>query len=420
MPRLLLLPVALLVVAVLAWARQAPVQQQNDALPDTKPVSAQTIAAVATSSGGGNKYFDALAPSAWRAYSLRPKDGAAVTSPYYEKQFARPHEGGYQASRTNPIAVTYDATMDAAKVVIPAFIAPGTKGLGTLAAAVDATTDRLLITGAGRSVYQAAGQMVRVDEEIMEMVKGANGRPFDPATGVLSVRRGAHDTVPRAHDAGGVVTLSTNSISNTMRLPLGTEDGHTYVFTWDARWTDSYLQSGLTNHKAFNFLSKGIWLQADASYSGGAHSSKVGGFDPSKSVAAFQTRSMNGPGGPAKWDEAHANYLGPGVDRNQPLPQIATFAIAPNSWTRFWYRLEQRANDYDLVDAWIADETRPPIQILRALPVSVRSGRVDTFLIEFNTSMGRFRGNTRDLVAYVRNVLVLRDPGDTVPLLVKP
>ena len=59
---------------------------------------------------------------------------------------------------------------------------------------------------------------------------------------------------------------NTNTVPNNVELPLGTSDGHTYLFTWDAYWTDSYLNSGLTNHKTFNFISGGVWLEPGARY----------------------------------------------------------------------------------------------------------------------------------------------------------
>ena len=56
-----------------------------------------------------------------------------------------------------------------------------------------------------------------------------------------------------------------------MRLPLGTEDGHSYFFTWDGYWTDSYLGAGRFNHKAFQFSSgsrdgDAIFLEPDVNY----------------------------------------------------------------------------------------------------------------------------------------------------------
>ncbi len=359
--------------------------------------------------GGPHAYFDALAPLAFRSYSLRDP-----------KQLDRPKNGGYAASNSAPMGIAYDATMDAAKVTIPAFFPVGMSGLGTLAADVDAEQAQVRITD-GYAPYYTARRALMLESEIAEIVT------FDRATGLATVKRGQYGTTATAHAAGTLPTLSTNSVPNALRLPIGTtEDGHTYVFVIDVLWTESYLKSGLSNHKLLNLLSGtaagqgSIWLEPNANYAGGQRTAKVAGFDPSRDIAAFQARSYNKPGGPATWSATQIDYLGPGIEA-EPLTQAATFVIKPNIWTRLFIRIEQRANDYDLLDMWIADETRDPVQTHTQLPISVRASGIETFLVEFNTSTDPFvRGDLRDLVSYVRNVVILRDPADLPALLIQP
>jgi hypothetical protein len=64
----------------------------------------------------------------------------------------------------------------------------------------------------------------------------------DNATNKLTVvARGVDGTTASSHAAGAAVRYNTNSLPSQVLLPLGTTDGSTYLFTWDAYWTNSYL-----------------------------------------------------------------------------------------------------------------------------------------------------------------------------------
>src|SRR5688572_17977690 len=73
-----------------------------------------------------NAYFDALVSRAgfWKGYSFRPKAGFGVESPYFSNQLEYKKDGGYQNGNSAPRFITYDSAMDAAKVVIPAWMQP--------------------------------------------------------------------------------------------------------------------------------------------------------------------------------------------------------------------------------------------------------------------------------------------------------
>jgi len=239
---------------------------------------------------------------------------------------------------------------------------------------------------------------------------------FDETTGVLHVQRGTYGTVAAAHTSGTEAAVATNTVPNPIRVPLGTEDGHTYLLTWDGLWTDSYLDSGLTNHKTFNLLSDGIWFEPNTAFSGGDHESC---FDPTIHFAALQARGYNAVGGPEDWSASTGDQFGPGVTENQPIsPRASDFCARPGEWIRFWVRVQQRADDYDVLDFWVATETVDVTPLLTAVPISVRAtssspGSIDTFYLEYNTSTDLYtRGSQRDLVAYVRNLAVLVDPPD--------
>jgi hypothetical protein len=246
----------------------------------------------------------------------------------------------------------------------------------------------------------------------------------------VNVVRGAYGTAATAHGEGASVSTSNNSLKNQLRLPIGTSDGNTDLFTWDGYWTSSYLKTGLTNHKAFQFSSgkDGIWLEPQMRFDGGA--GIAGGctdWDPATQVAAIEMRSYNSAiNGNPLWALTDGNQLGPGTTNKEPIqPKLGSFCVSANRWTRFWVRIEQRANDYDYMDMWAADEMLNPIQIYRHIPISIPttgSANILKFWLEFNTSTSDYkRGNPRDLVAYVRNfVALLNPPSDVSPLLLRP
>jgi hypothetical protein len=91
-------------------------------------------------------------------------------------------------------------------------------------------------------------------------------------------------------------------------------------------------------------------------------------------------------------------------------------------------RIQQRADDYDVLDTWIADEQTDAVRIHDGLLISVggsleaEAQTIATFIYEWNTSTDDFRRNgdcdtnaidaTCDLVAYHRNLFVLSAVGE--------
>jgi hypothetical protein len=364
--------------------------------PTPTPTPDPTPTPIPPPTGGSNAYFDDLVARSdfWKAYSLRDP-----------KQLTYKNQGGYSdtnsTSSPNVLWVTYDATVDAAKVTIPAFV-PGC----SLTASVSAA-DTVLPISCGTVSYWNGGtkRAVRVDQEIMAIIPPVAGAP--PNT--LTVTRGAFGTSAFSHASGANAEWNTNSLRSQVLLPLGTTDGFSYLFTWDGLWTDSYLNSGLSNHKAFQFGSDGVWFEPQTGFDGAR---KVG-FTQTTDVAVVTARTYNWIGGPADWATTDGNAAGPGVlTDNYITPRLAMPTIAPNRWTRFWVVIEQRANDYERVSLWVADEQNAPVQVYKDLLVSVRPkvNTVQNFWLEFNTSTDSYvRGlGARDFVSYVKNVVALK------------
>ena len=312
-------------------------------------------------------------------------------------------------------AVTYEPAsdgdrhrQDAAKVVVPAFFETT-----TLVQPIATSSTMLTLESAYKPLYPR-GRVIKIDQEIMTVAEWLSDT-------TVSVNRGANGTAIANHSAGATVMHSTNSLKGQVRVPLATEDQHDYFFTWDSYWTDSFIGAGRFNHKAFQFSSGGrdgdtIWMEPNIAY--GRPSGLCG--DVSRYVGSFGVRFYNRPGGDANWSLTDGNMLG-------PLGQNPTdFCVEPNTWVRFFIYLQQRANDYDLMDMWVADERREPVQIIAGQQISVRPtgatpNSIAKFWIEFNSSEDElFRFDGRDLVAYVRNFVALRDLRDPRALLVRP
>jgi len=379
-------------------------------------------------------YFEALVARSdvFKAYSLRPVAGQPITSPYYGNQLLQPKFGGYAACNSCELWIRYEPDrdtdphkQDAAKIVIPAFVDLG-HSLGTAIGTSDNFAGGITMLSIPNvtTTYQAP-RTIQLDNELMTTVDPDGAGPLksvDTTLDVLYVKRAQFGSARANHAAGVRIGVNTNTVPNNVELPLGTSDGHTYLFTWDTYWTDSYLRSGLRNHKTFNFLSDGIWLEPGSKFA-----SALSSFNSSSDVAELNVRSYQNPNGPAVWSTSNGTVLGPGTTANQPLgPKLTDFILKPNTWTRYWVQIQQRANDYDYLNFWIADESRNAVQIYRNIPLSVRpTGKapnsIQSFVVEFNTSTSEFvRGDTRDLVAYVRNYVALRDAGDPTNLLVRP
>jgi hypothetical protein len=362
------------------------------------------LSVVATAESEGNAYFEALVARAdhWKSYSLR--DPAQLT---YKNQ------GGYSDTNStsipNKLFVTYDPTQDAAKVTIPPFL----EGC-SLTAAISAT-DTVIPVGCVQLYWNGGTKRAaRIGGEIVSVAQAP-----DATAKTLTVGRGAFGTAAAPHPAGTNVEYNTNSLSSQVHVPLGTSDGNSYVFTWDALWTNSYLNSGLTNHKAFQFGSDGVWFEPQTGFDGAAKS----GFSQSTAVAVLTARTYNWIGGSADWSQTDGNAAGPGVlTDNYMTPRLTMPTIYPDRWTRFWVRVDQRANNYDLVSLWMADEQQAPMQVYKDLPLSVRPKMIQDFWLEFNTSTDSYvRGpGQRDYVAYVRNFVALRNTADVSSLLLRP
>jgi hypothetical protein len=347
------------------------------------------------------------------------------------------------------------------------------------------------------------------------------------ADDTVTVARGQFGTTAVEHPAGRVVQRNTNSLpSGTQKVDIQTDGSvsATYLLTWDGFWTDSYVGSGLHNHKSQQIASwkdGNQWVELQTVFSG-PPSCCLNPAWTSKDVAATTFR----------W---YGQSFTKGFIQNPGQPMAsAPWVIKPNTWTRFWVLVEANAetdhskfqnvttvtaavpvdattitvahdfgNEYnpltspvgvaekvgvspgrairigsevmtivagdssgtvrnlivkrgqqgttatahasgaavqaidDYVTIWAADEANAPRKLYDRvslfLPIDAtdpkQRGSLGKWWIEFNTSTqqlpaGRAAafGNARDgdLVAYLRNLAVLKNPGDVSGLIQQP
>jgi hypothetical protein len=400
----------------------------NGRLPNATTVHAQTTDPQA--------YFNALLQRTeyWKSWSLRSAS-----------QLTWQSQGGVIACSATGCPdqlITYSPStdndshaQDAAKVRIPAFLqVPG--GGGVLSKTLSSNSSdpdyNWVYLKTVTSGY--IDRQMKIDNEILTIPfyqPGTSLPAYDTANGRVYVQRGQFGTSPASHAAGALSLLSNNGIGQSqVYLPLGTDDGHSYLFTWDAYFTDSWLNNGLANLKTFNLTSPGFgvsqWAEVDTRFSDG---SSVCTYSPfftkGVDVGTIGMRTYNNIATPnGDWSSTDGNRLKGtyGATLNNPVCPIAqTFVIKPNRWIRYWVVVKQVANDYDPLDMWIADEVTAPVHVYVNVPKSLRTGGVREFWAEFNTSTNPFvRGSQRDFVTYIRNFVALRDVSYPEGLMVKP
>jgi hypothetical protein len=214
------------------------------------------------------------------------------------------------------------------------------------------------------------------------------------------------DPDPRRQDAAKVVIPAGRpSLPNQVRFPMDTTDGTAYFVTWDAWFGAEFHIStaGIPQQKTFQFSSDGIWFEVQSRFN-----LNQGG------LAQVTTRGY--AGGNARGDNPP---FGPNVTDTNPLPQVGTFSIKAERWTRYWAVIDQRANDFDLASLWVADETTGPVQLLDRIQLDAINGKIDQFYLEYNTSTSPPEGRG-PLVAYVRNLVMMRNVVNPTGLMQRP
>ena len=225
----------------------------------------------------------------------------------------------------------------------------------------------------------------------------------------------ASDTDPRAQDAAKVVIVG-NSLPTQVWLPVPEHRGESLLVTWDAWWGAEFAfeNTGIDNYKAFQLCSPGssIWTEVRARFSL-ARSEPA--YVAMTDVRQYSLGSLIAAGSNA--------IVGPVVDgrsygSNSMGPIHEEFGVVGESWTRYWAFFEpQPDGQWYRFSLWVADEARDAVLVLDQLQVRPRiggppavsmDGEWDAFRLEYNTSTSGVPEGRGPLIAYVRNVIMLR------------
>lgn len=221
-----------------------------------------------------------------------------------------------------------------------------------------------------------------------------------------------NDTYPDKQDAAKIVVPSDkNSLPNQPKLPIQILHGERAFITWDAWFGPEFdfANHGIPNYKMWQFCSysDGIWDEVRAGWAKGP---------------------AIGPGALALVDgRTYSEVVGPIVTSKQPLePFLAPFTLWQKRWVRY-FALFEADGEYDAYSLWLADAETDVVQMYDRVPLQFRSNKAGTatpqmgvFRIEFNTSHNEVKPARSELVAYVRNYIVLKGDMDVAPLLQRP
>lgn len=415
---------------------------------------------------GDNAHFEAMIarPDYYVGYSLRPIAGRPKyylsgphvdkPDPYYGLQLERQNVGGYRRNSIgfnettyNPGADTHPQAQDATKTAIY----PWT-GNPVLKSDVDASSPVLHIQGT--SFPNRKGMRCEDEAFSVRTARDGGADPVSDGDGgtYVTVYRGFRGTTAAAHAAGAIVPSAKNSLSSSSRLdlPLGTYDGHTYLWEVDVFFTgDSeavtaaglgYINCGLSNNKFYQFEQTDViddrWLETQTRFNPST-AYMPPDYNPATDVCVITHRYYSGANITTtdwataqigKADQARGYISGSQDPLRFPsglgLITNGGYCVKAGVWTRFSWFLEQQANDWDYVTLWAADENRDPVRVYDRIRLSIApqvSGiGLRQWWIEMNTSEEGFvrsfdgsPADTPDLVTYHKNYVMLEDPGAT-------
>jgi len=221
----------------------------------------------------------------------------------------------------------------------------------------------------------------------------------------------ARDTYSKAQDAAKIVIPANgNSLRNQVRLPFDHGNGG-FLITWDAWWGEEFAfeHTGIKNYKAFQLESGGrIWTEIRSR------------FQPARrfpgAIALVDVRPYRGSS-----ERKGARVGGVNYGNGSLGGLLTNFGVAPNTWTRYWVSLVPRKDsefwDFSL---WVADERRDAVLLYDKEGIKPKGMGWDRFWLEYNTSTSKVREGRGELVAYARNVVVLKVSGSPPQIFDRP
>lgn len=288
-------------------------------------------------------YFNALVARSdcYRAFSYRPQAGSAAartgrgvadcSRPRAANHLQRPNGSTSRYMTYSPATDAHPHRQDALKVVIPQFYPDQGYALSN---DVDAVTTLLPLNQRGPGENRRA---IRIGDEIVEINGAWTGTAWPVVRGAWGTTRASHTrTTPVAFSVNGHAT------SDQVRTLVETDGSQSakYLFTADIFYTDSFVGTGLNNHKTLmiTFIADGNqFIETNASYNGpltrhAPNREWLASGGSTRNVASFHVR-------------CYAQSTAVNARQDSPCLPMANppFIIKPNKWTRFWIMIEANA-----------------------------------------------------------------------------
>ena len=227
-----------------------------------------------------------------------------------------------------------------------------------------------------------------------------------------------NDSDPRRQDAAKIVIYPTgNNLQNQVRLPIPPHAPESLFLVWDiwfgAEWL--YDVHGIPDQKTWQFGSpfNSIHTEVRMRYAMAANQ------EPGN-VAIIDGRQY----------PAGGYSVGPNItEYNTLAPRTGTFAVQPETWTRLfaYFKAPASGETWWQYSLWAADAQTDPVLIYDRLQIrpssESKTGSWESFWLEYNTSTSvaaSNRPNRPPLVAYARNVVMLKGINDVTALLQRP
>lgn len=416
--------------------------QVTDTVP-TVDTQALTLVIRAPGSAGSHDYYNDLCARSdvYTGYAGFSEGSPRCYSMRTQAQLDQ-YVGFNSGITTNQYAI-YDTAVDAARVTIPTFIPNST----TLAVALGASDTQMTVTTAPSGAGYNNNLAIRLGTEVVTTQR-STAFPVSNGGRTQYIIRGQAGTTAASHAIGTAVDRGTNSLPNPIRYPINTipDAAQTYLFTWDARWDTSWLDmAAYTGQKSFQLWASRIWFEPQVQYDGNPGDT-IGcpTFTLGTHIGCLAVRSYNKLGGSLDWSvtppgESPGFQLCSEADCtpvrvtnvNSLMPRSNEFVIWPLRWTRFWVHVTVAVNGYDTMTMYVADEAQAPVllydRIPASMPVHLTGGdkvpnAISYVWVEFDSSENKLiRFPPRDLVAWTKNLVVLKNPpADWSALRVQP
>ena len=209
-----------------------------------------------------------------------------------------------------------------------------------------------------------------------------------------------------------------NPNAEQIRVPIGLvrpETGSAKVLIisdhyWDDTWMEGKANWVEPKKGKRARLDGWKWLQVTDNVSGNQsiwaeQQTKFMGRDGY--IARFGLRGYNSVKPPTVKGGPSLRVAGINYGSDNVGPMLHWFGARPNTWTRSYFEVEQRAGDgYAHISWWMADEKQDPVQILSDAQM-VSGGTNATFYIEYNTSRPLRVGG--EMHAWARNIVMLKN-----------